>query len=659
MKSNASDQLELLEAIYIDATNKCTASVSDLRDLETIRSRVEKEGLSFLTITLPNFCRDFERSLAVGYIDSTLFRSFRKNGSIPAFLQGMISLIFDRETGRKINDEQTPNGVVVDDFSTLIDSIRQICLSFKKLEIGCTLQRVHSAIHNYVEVEQSLQEFSLSESEIADFTVVSGVLWDVLVSPIRLADCNPRHGPGATAERISGNQKYVWRNWHDRLEPYFPLIGTGYPLGTSPDSEELEMVTIIPTDDEQPVRVVPVPKTLKGPRIIAIEPCCMQFAQQGIRSALYERIESYWLTRGHVNFRDQTVNQKLAIISSKTGQLATIDLSDASDRVPRDLALVMFRSNPDLQAAIDACRSTKAELPDGSIIGPLKKFASMGSALCFPIEAMYFYTICVVALLRAQNLPVTRRNCFTVSRELYVYGDDIIVPTTYAAVVLDYLRKYNCKVNTHKTFTEGNFRESCGVDAYRGVEVTPTYLRTLRPENKRQPERIVSWVATANLFYLKGYWHAATFMFKQCERIVGPLPYVSDTSPGLGRISFLGYQSAGRWNDNFHRFEIKALVPSPVYRTDRLESYGALSKSLQALELKTSNVPSSTDEGSFLTWFREKHGMAMREGSGLEVRFTSNTSGILSEVFSRDPLHLERFALHGAVVLKRRWVPTT
>jgi len=638
--SNASDQMEFMEAVYTDATMKCTADVFALRDLETMRSRVKDEGLSFLTITLPGFCRDFERSLASGYIDSTLFRNFKKNGPIPAFLQGMTSLIFDCKTGRIFNEQNPlPNGLLVDDTSVLVDSIRQICLSFKKLEVECTLQRVHSAIHNFTEIERSFQEFSLSNQESEAFTSVSGMLWDRLVSRIRLADCIPKHGPGATAERISGNQKYVWRNWHERLEPYFPLVGVGYPLGTDLDSKELEMVTLIPSDQEQPVRVTPVPKTLKGPRIIAIEPCCMQFAQQGIRNALYRAIESYWLTRGHVNFRDQSVNQKLAVSSSMTGRLATIDLSDASDRVPRSLALEMFRSNPDLRDAIDACRSTRAELPDGSIIGPLSKFASMGSALCFPVEAMYFYTICVMALLRERNLPATVRNCFKVSRGLYVYGDDIVVPTTNAVVVLEYLRKYNCKVNASKTFMEGNFRESCGVDAYKGREVTPIYLRKLRPENKRQAERIISWVATGNLFYLKGYWRTATLMFRECERIVGPLPYVSRESPGLGRISYLGYRSATRWNDEFQRLEIKALVPSPVRRADELEGYGALSKSLQSL-----------DQKSRLTEEIEL---------GCENDLTARSTSVLAGVHSGDESHLERFALHGAVTLKRRWVPAS
>jgi len=645
LKSNVSSYIELMEHVYIDASIKCTANVSDLRDLETIRSRVDSEGLSFLTITLPQFCKDFERSLENGIIDSTLFLGFKKNGSIPAFLQGMISQLFDQETGRIFSGKHPINagsnndpvsGVVSSDFSTVVESVRQICLTFKKVEIACTPERVQAALDNFTEIELSFDQFSIPESETSKFLAVSDMLWHNLVSSCELSECQPKHGPGATADRISGNQKYRWQRWHDRLESYFPLLGNGYPTGLPELAKELEMVSIIPQSAEQPVKVTPVPKTLKGPRIIAIEPCCQQFVQQGIRDLLYRKIESYWLTRGHINFADQSVNQKLAMSSSSTGQLATIDLSDASDRVPLSLSLMMFRSNPDLQDAIEACRTSNAELPDGSIVGPLRKFASMGSALCFPVEAMYFYTICVMALLEIQNLPVSPRNIFNVSRGLYVYGDDIVVPAAYAVSVLDHLRKYNCKVNNAKTFYRGSFRESCGVDAFDGYEVTPTYLRQLCPENRQQADRLISWVATANLFYLKGYWRTTTFMFKRLERLLGNIPYVAGNSPALGRISYLGYRSASRWNDDLQCLEIKAYVPSPVYRKDKLDGYAALAKCLAS-----SPVPNE----------RADQADARR-------RWMSIASGDYTSVYPRsiDVRHLERSARHGAVTLKHRWV---
>lgn len=615
MKSNEvgkpSEYLKLMQVIYEDACMACVADVSDLRDLQTIEARVKEEGLSFLTITLPSFCQDFTRSLEVGFISPTLFRSFAKSGSIPAFLQGMVGLIFDRETGRSCHETNSLHPAFV---STIIDSIRQICLCFKKMELVCTPKRVQQALDGYTTIEKSFGVFALPQEEQANFQLVSSLLWNPILDHIDPDSAISRHGPGTTADGRLGNQKYRWLRWHRRLESYFPFLEHAYTYGMGIlGVKELDLVKFVEPEGELPVKVIPVPKTMKGPRIIATEPCCMQYAQGGLARLLMEAIEASPVTGGHINFSDQSVNQDLALLSSMTGRLATIDLSDASDRVPLSLALSMFDTNPRLRGAVSACRSTRAKLPDGTIIGPLKKFASMGSALCFPIEAMYFYTLCVKALLEIQNLPVSRRNIYNVSREVYVYGDDILVPTIFATAVLDHLQKYNCKVNSSKTFWTGKFRESCGTDAFNGRRVTPVYLRKVIPKNRQQVSELISYVSTANLFYKKGYWRTCSLMFNIVERVLGPLPYVSETSPVLGRTSFLGYRSVSRWNVKFQTFEVKGWMPQPVYRTDELDGYGALRKSLQRLEGLTD----------------------------------------LSE--PKDDKHLERFALHHAVTLKRGW----
>jgi len=610
MKSDESDLLEVVRVIVIDGYAQCAANVSFKRDLKTIRSRVKDEGLSFLTITLPNFARDLEQALAVGRILPEHFRMFRKYRAIPVFLQGMLARIFDLETGRLYDEFNSAT-----DTPTFIGAIRQICLAFKKVEIGCTPAREAAAVVNFANIESSFSDFGLPTEDLAHFELVSSVLWGNMLHKLSCSMFTPRHGPGATADRISGNQKYIWRRWHSRLEPYFHLDEAG--VITSDVERELERVTIVPPEQEQPVRVTLVPKTLKGPRIIAIEPHCMQYAQQGIRDVLYDVIESDSRLSGKLNFTDQSINQSLAMSGSSDGQLATVDLSDASDRVPLSLAKIMFNSNPDLWDAINACRSTHAELPDGTVLGPLKKFASMGSALCFPIEAMYFYTICVMALLGEQDLPVNHKNVDLVSSLVHVYGDDIIIPSTSAATVLAYLQKYNCKINHNKTFYSGKFRESCGVDAYDGFEVTPTYLRYLPPKNRQQASHIISWCETANQFYLKGYWHTAQYMYNRIEQVIGVLPYVSPDSEALGRVSYMGFRTVQRWNSTLHRFEVKAWCPTPVYYTDELDDHAALWKSLSKLVSL-----SSLDE-------------------------------------PRDRLHLKRSARHGVVAIKRRWVPIT
>jgi hypothetical protein len=628
MKSNESDFLELLQVVYIDACSRCTADVSDLRDLETIRSRVKHEGISFLTISLPNFCKSFERSLEAGQLDPTWFPSFRFHGRLPAFLRGFVGRVFNRETGR-INIDET-NEFSACEIATYIDAVRQICLLFKKVKFDCTKERTNQAFAEFIKIETELQQFSLRPEDAAEFSAVSSLLWHDCIYRLRDSVLSPRHGPGATSDGVSGNRKYQWGEWNERLDNYFPLFDCAYTIGAI-GSEEAKIVKLIPQDSERPARVLAVPKTLKTPRIIAKEPSCMQYAQQGILRMLVPAIESYWLTKGHINFSDQTVNQKLAMRASKDGRLATIDLSEASDRVPRDLAMTMFDSYPELKDAILACRSTRAEIREFGAIVELSKFASMGSALCFPVESMYFYTICVAALLKEQNLPVTPGNIHKVSRDVYVYGDDIVVPADAASVVFQYLQKYNCKVNTSKSFSEGNFRESCGVDAFKGISVTPVYLRERVPKHKRNVAELISWSATGNLLYKKGYFRAAEFMHTKCERILGVYPEVPEESSALGRIYRFGKRNVvrlyvprrGKKGANplavpdYQCPEIRAWVAEPVYRTDRLDGYAALVKCLQSLEDRSDSP------------------------------------------VSRDALHLERSALREAVALKLRWVPAT
>jgi hypothetical protein len=612
MKSNVSDYTELARRIYLDACLHCVAKVSK-RDLRTIRSRVQKQGISFLTISLPDFAADFEKSLELGQVDPTFFRYFRKNGAIPAFLQDMLGRIFDKETGR-IKD----NAIPPKEASSIVESVRQICLAFKKTKLPCDPRRVRKAIEGFVSIEHELSMFQLPTEDRIIFDDVSFMLWSRYISRIRVDMLVPRHGPGNTAERYTPNGKWRWRVWHDRLEPYFPFVGMGFPLLSSGETnlEEgmLKEVTFVSEPLEQPSRVVDVPKTLKGPRIIAIEPCCMQYTQQSVKDVIYHILEHNRLTGGHVNFTDQTVNQTLAMSSSSDGRFATIDLKDASDRVPRELALQLFASNPDLRDAIDACRSRRAELPDGRIIH-LSKFASMGNALCFPVEAMYFYTICVIALLEFHNLPVSRATIERVAHDVYIFGDDIIVPSDAATAVFDHLQKYNCKVNDRKTFYRGKFRESCGTDAYDGFDVTPIYLTRCPPKNRQDASELISWVSAANHFWKKGFYQTSTYLFERVEEILGKLPFIHENSQVLGKKQY-GKTDPRllRRSRRYQALEVKAWVPSSVTIPDELDGIPALFKSLQKLDrLESLTLP-------------------------------------------RDKKPLERSVLHGAAALKRRWV---
>jgi len=605
----------VLREIYLDVCSTCAAEPQS-RDLEVIEARIEHEGMSFLTITLPALGADFEKALRDGVIDSANFRSFRKVGRIPAFLRGIFSQLFDIETGEVKHD--------IVNHATLVWGIRQISYAFKKVRIECSEPRKEAAVRKYLSSETDLSSREVIDEKLNTFRLVSHLLWNGLIWGFDPNETIPRHGPGATADRLTGNRKYSRIGWTERLENYFPLLSSAFSNENVYDSKEFSLQKVRKSEEELPVRVVFVPKTLKSPRVIAIEPCCMQYAQQAISGYLVQYLETkHELTTGHINFTDQTVNQRLALDASRDGSYATIDLSDASDRVPWSMVQEMLSPYSDTQFpkadhgydlinSIDACRSRKAQLPDGSVLS-LKKFASMGSALCFPVESMYFFTLCVIASLEGKQLKPTYRNIQKVCRDIYVYGDDIIVPTGVAGITISTLQEYYCKVNSDKTFSTGKFRESCGVDAYGGDNVSPIYIRELPPDSLRNAKAIISWVETSNLFYKNGCWRASAFLQKIVERYTGELPVVGESSPALGLHSFQKFLSVDRWSRTLWRPEVWALSRKSVYYDDPLEGYAALTKCLLRLEHGSSEIASD---------------------------------------------HLERSARHGAVALKSRWLPS-
>lgn len=641
MKSDASQLLDLGERIYSDAAAKCyTATVSGVnrtRDLMRIRSRVEHEGVSFLTLTLPAFGSAFEQCLAKERVDSTDFPGLRKKGCLPTLLWGFTSLVF------------TQKGELRDDPDiAAIEGIRQIAYAFKKILLACSPARDVAAVKDYLQIEQTLDEFALPTSVADSFSVFSSLLWTtVFHDQIDRESMVPRHGPGATCEGVNGNSKYLHTTWHERLQPYFPFDDTAY-YNTVAGTSMLGHVKFIREDDELPVKVTLVPKTLKGPRVIAIEPVCMQYTQQALSRWIISHLEECRLTSGHIHFDDQSINQRLAIIGSQTGRLSTLDLSAASDRVPLSGVERMLASIPDLRDMLLATRSTRAKTPELAglkpIIVQLRKFASMGSAVCFPIEAMYFFTVIAFALWRSKGSPLTLREIERLTRDVYVYGDDLIVPTDQVEVVLYALAEFGCKVGKNKSFWTGKFRESCGVEAYDGEVVTPTYIRRMCPEDKRDASEILSWVATSNLFYKRGYWLTAAYMRKRVESVVGKLPLVREDSPGIGWISYQGAYSAHRWNNDLHRFEVRTLVPSPVKRKDEIHGpIPALTKCLLSLETGGS--------GDLLTRLYRR--------TAFSSTFEKEVAWLKGETKADDAQsfdHLRYTARHGAVKLKSRWV---
>lgn len=561
--------LLLLQQVTQEMGDWCHTSTT--RDLQTIASRVEHEGSSFITITLPSFASDLQRALALGYVADDLFKSFARTGGLPRFLGGFLRLVFDSGTGRLLDDPSVD----------AIFAIRQITMLFGKIRpdnktITMATSRTERALQGFIECEQEVKAADARRTDkmYSDFQRVSSLLWAELFShldqKVRDDDLLPKHGPGATADRLTGNGKYDQREWPLRLEEVFPAGRWLFPRW-SYFMDHQDEVHFLEPGAERPVRVITVPKTPKTPRIIAIEPTAMQYMQQALLEPLVDWVENH---TSLIGFRKQEPNQLLAREGSLGGALATLDLSEASDRVSNQLVRKMLERFPALNQAVDATRSRTADV-DGQMLR-LAKFASMGSALCFPMEALVFSTIVFLGIEHELKRPLTKRDIKSLEGQVRIYGDDIIVPVDYVYSVMDQLDAFGFKVNSSKSFWTGKFRESCGKDYYDGEDVTVVRCRRVFPASRRDVQELLSLVSMRNQFYMRGMWRTVKWLDAEVERVI-PFPAVLATSPALGKLSCLGHETH-RMSATLHKPMVKAWSQRSLAPESKLMDAGALMK---------------------------------------------------------------------------------
>ena len=200
-----------------------------------------------------------------------------------------------------------------------------------------------------------------------------------------------------------------------------------------------------------------VPKDSDCDRTAAKEPLANSFLQKGVDNYLKKK-----LRRVGLDLTRQEPNQRLAYAGSVEcyNPFVTIDLTSASDSISIGLARDLLP--PDWFVFLNQIRS-----PAHSYKGVTHRnamFCTMGNGFCFPLETLIF-----ASLIEAAYVD-------TGDKTYRVFGDDIIVRQSSALLVLELLRWAGFKMNKKKTFIFGPFRESCGADWYRGVNVHPYAL---------------------------------------------------------------------------------------------------------------------------------------------------------------------------------------
>ncbi|UJQ85295.1 MAG: putative replicase protein [Yuhrihovirus faecadaptatum] len=214
-----------------------------------------------------------------------------------------------------------------------------------------------------------------------------------------------------------------------------------------------------------------VPKSSVIDRCACKEPEYNMYAQKAVGDSIRRR-----LMRVGINLNDQTVNQRLAREGSIEGNLATVDLSSASDSVTTQLVLRLL---PDEWFYLMSdLRSAETQIDGEWHLNEM--FSSMGNGFTFELESLLFW-----ALTRAVSYHLS------IKGRISVYGDDIICPSGIGTELVATLEFFGFKVNPKKSFFDGPFRESCGKHWYNGLDVTPFYV-------KKVPVNVSDWCHLLN-----------------------------------------------------------------------------------------------------------------------------------------------------------------
>jgi hypothetical protein len=512
--------------------------VSNKLSYQYVAKRIGAESITFVSNALPKLGKAAETSMITGEpIEVPTGFQLHWRSKLPCFMYEYFKDAWDEVSGIPLwvlAREQSKQ-----DCAFALWAIRQVCCAFSKArDLG-----------SLVTDEEALSAFRTRISQECEINAPSWLLnqarrliTEVVMDGDRLnamlaqwaSEPYGRHGPGAVAGKEKSLRKWFFKRISGVDQRLYQFRSA--TLSRENYLEPSHGPSLIGQADAVS-RATCVPKDFRSPRIICIEPKEFQFAQQGIWLVLRDLIQTHPLTKKSINFEHQERNAVLC----KRHDVATIDLKDASDTVMLKLCRILFPR--EFFKLATRYRSRNISI-NGDKIRP-KCFASMGSALCFPIETLVFWAIAQSAIHPMDSrLPVR------------VFGDDIVVPKGSANFVIKMLETCGFRVNTNKTCIDTPIRESCGAFVYSGIDVRITRFKSTRCEN------LSDWLAllengkelhgnqlvaagNACLLFAKDWWHVP---FGR-----GSIPPSSD-----------GYGCQSRWNPNLQRTEYR--LPRQVTR---------------------------------------------------------------------------------------------
>jgi hypothetical protein len=409
----------------------------------------------------------------------------------------------------------------------------QFILSFlrfgKKMDyIDESLNQV--AFRDWLGVENRLQSLSLPHY-VSDIRK----LMRELLPWIRTDSFYPKFGPGAVANR--GVRGAISKACSLRYDPLIDraFFSSFYKKGGSPPprASVIPDMSLWMDSSRREQRFSEyrfVPKDVAKSRSICMEPNTVMYFQQLVHDWMKASINGGPLRR-FIHLDDQDWNRDAARHGSIYGSMDTLDLSSASDSVSIDLVKEIFPR--EFLYYMLATRTHIVRTPD-KVFRDVKKFAPMGSAVCFPTQCIIFCCVVLYAMMLydSNNVPGTllapemlseegvrtflakrvgrTLDWFTPFQDYFecpqVFGDDILCDSRVTENVTRILHDLGFVVNETKSFRGSQaIRESCGEWYYFGDRVTPFTYRIEHSGEKLTPTSFCSLIDAINNCFDEGY----------------------------------------------------------------------------------------------------------------------------------------------------------
>lgn len=279
--------------------------------------------------------------------------------------------------------------------------------------------------------------------------------------------------------------------------------------------------------EHESLSLVLVPKSWKICRSITPLTLLSLFYSFGVGEQVTNRLKEVGLDISKLQLKHRNIIQRFSRTRNDTtigGLVATADLSSASDSITSRLLNRILPRDWYMAVKKTFCHQL---LVDG-VPHYTDSILPMGNGLTFPVETLIFYCI-----IKAVGTLSRTDGIFS------VYGDDLIYPSKLHGYISTIFAECGFVMNLEKTFVTYPYRESCGAEYYRGIDVRPFFL----------PGQHQLLTSSKYLAWLYQLYNGLARRWDECEirrtltLILAEIQYISDK--GIYRVPPLFPDTAG------------------------------------------------------------------------------------------------------------------